>query len=107
MMDIQGSDYNLQSGSKPFNKKILFVSHEASISGAPLFLVKLLRYLKVERPEYTIAVFFSKNGELVELLQKEGFDVFVSEKRQDINSILFNVWKRLRHYYRYLQVLFT
>jgi glycosyltransferase involved in cell wall biosynthesis len=107
MMDLQGSDYNLQTGSKPFDKKILFVSHEASISGAPLFLVKLLRYLKVERPEYTIAVFFSKNGELVELLQKEGFDVFVSEKRQDINSILFNVWNRLRHYYRYLQVLFT
>ena len=61
------------------HKKILFVSHEASITGAPLFLVKLLKYLKVERPEYRIAILFSKKGELVELLTKDDFEVFVSE----------------------------
>lgn len=89
------------------HKKILFVSHEGSTTGAPLFLVKLLRYLKVERPEYKIAIFFAKNGEVVDLLAREGFEVFVSEKRGNLNSKLPNVWSRFRHYFRYLQVLFS
>ena len=107
MSDIQEAEDNLHTRSNQHSKKILFVSHEASISGAPLFLAKLIRHLKVERPEYQIAVFFSKNGELVELLTREGFDVFVSEKRVGLNSKLSNGWSRLLHYFRYLQVLFT
>lgn len=88
-------------------KKILFVSNEGSITGAPLFLVKLLRHLKDERPEYKIAIFFAKKGELVELLVREGFDVFVSEKRGNLNSKLPKGWSRFLHYFRYLKVLFS
>lgn len=86
-------------------KKILFVSHEGSITGAPLFLVKLVRYLKIERPEYIIAIFFSKTGELVELLKKDGFDIFVSEKYVQSNSKTFKLLNRIKHYFFYIKVL--
>lgn len=87
-------------------KKILFVSHEGSKTGAPLFLVKLINYLKFERPDYKIFIFFSKRGEVVELFEQEGFDVFVSEKRGLSNSKLSIVWNRFLHYFRYLRILF-
>jgi len=86
--------------------RVLFISHEASISGAPLFLVKLLRHIKLERPSYKIAVFFTKNGELVELLTKEGFEVFVSEKRNKSNSYTAKLLSRLRHYLFYIRILY-
>ena len=88
-------------------KKILFVSHEGSISGAPLFLVKLIRYLKVESPDYHIAILFTKQGELVELLTQEGFEVYVFEKRGVLNTRAPAVWHRLIHYFRYLRLLFA
>lgn len=88
-------------------KKILFVSHEGSITGAPLFLVKLIRYLKVERPEYNIAMLFTKQGELVELLTEEGFEVYVFEKRKVLNTRAPAVCHRLIHYFRYLRLLFV
>ena len=105
--DIDTSKDRIIQDGAHCHKKILFVSNEGSISGAPLFLVKLVKYLKVERPEYKIAIFFSGNGELVELLAKNGFDVFVSEKRGDLNSKIPRSWIRFIHYYKYLKVLFS
>ena len=97
----------MDTGVNPSHKKILFVSHEGSKTGAPLFLVKLLRYLKVERPEYKIAIFFTKNGEVVDQLVQDGFDVFVSEKRGNLNSKLAKFWNRFIHYLRYLKIFFS
>lgn len=92
---------------KPSHKKILFISHEGSKTGAPLFLLKLLRYLKVERPEYRIAIFFSKRGEIVEQLVREGFEVCVSEKRGNLNSRVSKILNRFIHYLRYLKILYS
>jgi len=86
-------------------KKILFVSHEGSITGAPIFLVKLLKHLKAERPKYTIAIIFSENGDVISLLEKDGFKVFVSEKRGKSNSMIRKFANRLAHYFFYLKVL--
>jgi len=88
-------------------KKVLFLSHEASLTGAPLFLVKFIRYLKYEYSGYEIVIFFTKNGDLVELVIQEGFDVILSEKRSGLKSKMPVVWNRLIHYFRYLKLLLT
>ena len=105
--DIYTSKDRIYTEIPPVHKKILFVSNEASNTGAPLFLVKLVKYLKVERPEYKIAIFFSGNGEWIELLTQNGFDIFVSEKRGDLNYKISKIWVRFVHYFNYLKVLFT
>lgn len=63
-------------------KKILFISHEASLTGAPIFLAKLLRSIGIENPDYELAILFPKRGELVDILIGDGFNVFASDKRR-------------------------
>lgn len=88
-------------------KRILFISHEGSVTGAPIFLGKFLKYLKIKKPEYSLAIFFSKTGEMVEFFVRNGFEVFVSEKS------VKSVWKisklssRIFHYVFYLKVLLS
>lgn len=98
---------DIDTAMHPVPKKILFISNEGSLTGAPLFLVRLLKYLKVARPEYKITIFFSGKGELIELLIQDGFEVFVSEKYGNSNSILPRIWIRFVHYLKYLKVLFS
>ena len=88
-------------------KKILFISHEASFTGAPLFLAKLVKHLEIERPVYKIAIFFPMKGELVELMVKDNFEIFVSEKFVISNSVSYKFIKRVKHYYYYIKVLLT
>lgn len=87
-------------------KKILFISNEGSLTGAPIFLVKLVRQLK-ERTNYQILVLFSKPGHLTATLEREGFDVVTSVKSAKYISILQKVLKRITHYLRYAKLLFS
>lgn len=86
-------------------KKLLFVSNEGSITGAPIFLAKLVRHLKIERPEYRIVIFFAKDGDLVASLSNDGFEVVVSNKIAQSNSVCRKIWSRLVHYYCYLKLI--
>jgi glycosyltransferase involved in cell wall biosynthesis len=86
-------------------KKILFISNEGSFTGAPLFLARLLRHLKEHRPEYELAVFFAKSGELADVLSEEGFNVFLSNKRDASRTFAGAIWCRIAHYFRYLVIL--
>jgi glycosyltransferase involved in cell wall biosynthesis len=88
-------------------KKLLFLSNEGSITGAPLFLYKLVKHLKIERPEYRAVIFFAKNGELINQFLQEGFEVVVSEKKSISPTILQKTWKRFTHYFRFIWLLVT
>lgn len=48
------------------SKKILVISHEASLSGAPILVLSLLKKLKNERKNYTIDVLLLRAGQLYE-----------------------------------------
>lgn len=86
-------------------KKILFICNEGSSTGAPLFLARLLRYVREHRSEYEIAVFFAKPGRLVDCLTKEGFNVSLSKKQNESRTRLGALWCRITHYFKYLRVL--
>ncbi len=62
-------------------KKLLFVSHEATLSGAPLLLFWLAKALK--KNGFLIIFFLPTQGPLVDVLHKEGFTVFVDEEYLD------------------------
>jgi len=47
-------------------KKILLISHEASLSGAPILVLSLLKKLKQQRKDYTIDVLLLRPGQLYE-----------------------------------------
>jgi glycosyltransferase involved in cell wall biosynthesis len=88
-------------------KKLLFLSNEGSITGAPLFLYKLVKHLKTVRPEYRAVIFFAKNGELINQFLQEGFEVVVSEKNNIYSTVLQKIWKRVTHYFRFIRLLVT
>lgn len=85
-------------------KKILFVSHEASLTGAPIFLIKLLQFISIEKPDYELAIIFSKGGELVDFLIDNGFNVFVSEKRRVGRPKMFVLLDRIFYYFFYIRI---
>lgn len=92
-------------------KKIIFISNEGSQTGAPIFLVKLIRQLK-KTASYHIVVLFLGSGNLSEELKHEEFEVFIFEK--NVQSVS-NFPKMLRktilyfgciiHYIRYIKFL--
>lgn len=88
-------------------KKLLFVSNEGLITGAPVFLSKLVKHLKTERPNYRTVIFFAKNGELVNQLSQEGFEVVASEKSCTSCTVFQKIWRRLTHYLRFIRLLVT
>lgn len=51
-------------------KKILFISHEASNSGAPKLLLALLKFLKLKHPQIHIDILFLEGGVLLPEFQK-------------------------------------
>lgn len=85
-------------------KKILFISHEASLTGAPIFLVKLLQFINTEKPDYELAIIFPKRGELVEFLIGNGFNVFVFDKRRVGRPKIFVLLDRIYYYLFYIRI---
>jgi glycosyltransferase involved in cell wall biosynthesis len=83
-------------------KKILFVSDEASLTGAPIFLYRLLQYLQKNCLRYKVVVHFARNGPLVQALQQEGFETVVCDKRPSKNSFLAKAYRRFEYYLRFI-----
>lgn len=86
-------------------KKILFISHEASFSGAPIYLSKFLRYLKSERPDYSLLVMFASSGAMVEQLERDGLTVTVILKRAAMKSSVGKFLQRIKYYVKYIKLL--
>src|SRR6185436_16373118 len=86
-------------------KKILFVSHEASITGAPIFLSNLLRYMQSSCVNYDIVLHFANSGPLVQTLRKEGFHVITFGKRSSNSSLVMKAFHRLIYYLKFMALL--
>ena len=57
-------------------KKILFITHDTSRSGAPLVLLNFIRWLKKHHPEIKLGVVALRNGELLEEFKMRADDFF-------------------------------
>jgi glycosyltransferase involved in cell wall biosynthesis len=88
-------------------KKILFVSNQASLTGAPIFLLNLVKHLNESKPDYDTTIFFSSRGELTSLASTQGIPQFVSTKRANSKGKFIAVLARTLHYLYFFKVLVT
>ncbi|MBC6611650.1 glycosyltransferase family 4 protein [Hymenobacter sp. BT507] len=75
------------------SKKVLFVSHEATRTGAPIALLRMLRWLKENTP-WEIVILLIKGGELLADFQQVG-ETYVWEKSVT-NTLWLNRWRRIK-----------
>ncbi|WP_370899352.1 glycosyltransferase family 4 protein [Chryseobacterium gossypii] len=77
-------------------KKILFISHEASLSGAPILVLDLLKRLKQERSNYSIDVLLIRGGELYEDFAKISNNIIVAHYHLQSFSFVKRNLKRVQ-----------
>ena len=87
------------------HKRILFVSHDASLTGAPIFLSNLLKYMQSSCMNYDIVLHCANSGPLVKTFQKEGLHVITFDKRSSKSSLLMKVFHRLGYYLNFMALL--
>ncbi|MCS3867860.1 hypothetical protein J3D55_000776 [Chryseobacterium ginsenosidimutans] len=78
------------------NKKILFISHEASLSGAPILVLDLIKRLKQEKENYIIDVLLIRGGELYEEFAKVSNNIVVAHYHLQSFSFLQRNLKRVQ-----------
>jgi len=76
-------------------KKILFISHEASLSGAPILVLDLIKRLKQEKGNYIIDVLLIRGGELYEEFAKVSNHIIVAHYHLQSFSFLKRNLKRV------------
>jgi glycosyltransferase involved in cell wall biosynthesis len=57
--------------------KILFISHNASLSGAPLVLLNLLKWIQQHQPEFTADILFLEGGDYLDEFRQCVHQVFL------------------------------
>ena len=77
-------------------KKILFILHDASLSGAPILALNLLKRLKQDRPDYVIDILLLRSGALYEEFVKVSNEIFVFNKPSENPSFLRRNLKRVQ-----------
>ncbi|CAH0147822.1 glycosyltransferase family 4 protein [Chryseobacterium sp. Bi04] len=77
------------------HKKILFISHEASLSGAPILVLDLIKRLKKEKENYIIDVLLIRGGELYEEFAKVSNQIVVAHYHLQSFSFLKRNLKRI------------
>lgn len=83
---------------------LLIVSHDASLTGAPIYINRLSGALKFEN-QLNISFFFSSGGPIQEELKLSGFQTFVSNKRINSKRIIPRLIQRIVHYAKYVYIL--
>ena len=68
--------------------KVLFISHEASRTGAPLVLLSLLKSIKKEYPQIDIHLLLLKGGELMDEFEQSANIVKIHKKK--------NLWLKVK-----------
>lgn len=76
-------------------KKILFISHEASLSGAPILVLDLIKRLKQEKENYIVDVLLIRGGELYEEFAKVSNQIVVAHYHLQSFSFLKRNLKRV------------
>ncbi|RZK09752.1 MAG: hypothetical protein EOO43_20980, partial [Flavobacterium sp.] len=66
-------------------RKILFISHEASLSGAPLVLLNFVRWLRQNKPFIKCDVLLLKGGEYIEAYEQVFDELIFLENRNNHN----------------------
>lgn len=66
-------------------KNFLFISHDASRTGAPLVLLHFLKWLRKEHPSVTFDILLIRGGELTDSFRSLG-DVFLRTARHGFNQ---------------------
>lgn len=61
-------------------KNILFITHDASRTGAPILLLNFINWMKNNHPEYNIYTLISSSGELIPEFQKISKEAFFPYK---------------------------
>ncbi len=79
-------------------KKILVLSHEATLTGAPIFLLKLIKYLN-QHSEYKFLIFFKKSGSLLNEFKIQG-KILSLENLNSNKNIITRVLIRILPLYR-------
>lgn len=77
-------------------KKILFISHEASLSGAPILVLDLIKRLKQEKENYIIDVLLIRGGELYQEFAKVSNNIVVAHYHLQSFSFLKRNLKRVQ-----------
>lgn len=77
-------------------KKILFVLHDASLSGAPILVLNLLNRLKQDRSDYGIDILLIKNGELYEDFARIANNIFIFNNPNESSSFFRRNLKKLQ-----------
>ncbi|MBV8324712.1 glycosyltransferase family 4 protein [Chryseobacterium sp.] len=78
------------------HKKILFISHEASLSGAPILVLDLIKRLKQEKENYIIDVLLIRGGELYEEFAKVSNHIVVAHYHLQSFSFIKRNVKRIQ-----------
>jgi glycosyltransferase involved in cell wall biosynthesis len=99
------SSITLKLSDLPLKKKILFVSNEASFTGGPIFLLKLLTHFQQVSLRYEASVFFCDGGPLAASAEKIGCNVLVSNKRAVRGAPWGKLLSRARHYYLFCKIV--
>lgn len=77
-------------------KEILFVSHDASVTGAPILLLRLIESLK-EHSDFSVLILLRNGGSLEQSFNKHG-DVFIWNRLFSGNFIIA-FFQRFSHYF--------
>ena len=75
-------------------KKILILSHEATLTGAPLFLLRLVNYLNSTK-EYQIMILFKNSGLLLkdfEMIAKTMVRSNLNVKSNHVMKTIIRFW---------------
>jgi glycosyltransferase involved in cell wall biosynthesis len=88
-------------------KKVLFLSHEASVTGAPIFLRNLIRQINQSNPDFIISILFAKKGLVADDLINDGIDVYAFDKSGiHHKSIFYKLLLRLKYYFLFTKAIY-
>lgn len=90
-------------------KKVLFISHEASMTGAPIYLKNLVIGLNKKEIDYEMLVLFASNNgglKLTEELKQKKINFIISHKRTLKKSIYLKLKHRFIYYLFFVRLIF-
>ena len=78
-------------------KNILFITHEATRTGAPILLLSFINWIKNNHPEYNIYTIVSRSGELIPEFQKLSKEIFFPYRSFNFEFNKLNTFAKKRN----------
>ena len=85
-------------------KKILILSHEATLTGAPIFLLRLIKYLN-KTSEYKFLILFKKSGNLLSEFENHG-EILTLENLNSNRNLIKRILIRFLPFHRTRIILY-